>query len=190
MNNNRRAHRKKKQKISDKYMLLVDHYMTNGFNRKAAMAACGYPESSQKGYVYRLFDHPDIVAEIERRRARLHKRYELNEDFVVQRLMRLADHNFGDIMQKLRENDWDLMALTADERFALKSMTVEEYVEGKGPGAPLVKKVKVEAKDVIAPLQTLARKLWAEKVEVVGEMSLVEKIQRGREQANVEVESD
>lgn len=167
---------KSKRAISDRHLVLVDCYFAANFNMAEAMRQAGY--ESGAGYQHRLFNHPDVVAEIERRRQHVARRWELDEDFVIQRLMRLADMNLGAVAQKLKENNYDLMSLTPDERYAIAEIITEtKTVRGE---ERTTTKVKMEPKT--ASLGLLGKKLnmFTEKVEHVGLTDLVDALHAGR----------
>ena len=139
------------------------------------------------GYKYAsgldLIKQPKALAWIEEKRKYNRERYTLNEDWVIQRLMNIADANMGEIMDKLRKNNYDLSCLTFNERYAISAVTDEVYMEGRGEGAQEIKKVKVTGRDNVAALIALCRKLglFVEKVEVSGEISVVQRLQSARQ---------
>lgn len=178
----RPAHR---NKPSPRHMKVIDYYFSDecNFVKSAAMRLAGYSESMCRTGTSHVFDRPEVVAEIERRHAERKAQYKLSEQWVVERLMRIGGANFGNIIVKLQQSNGDLTALSHDERYALAEFTQEIYTEGRGEFAEKVKRTKVKPKDAVAALNSLARigGFNKDKVDVSGEVNLVERLQKGRE---------
>jgi phage terminase small subunit len=166
---------------------MINVYFTNGFKMEDAYKRAGYAAASATNNATRVFKMPAVVREIERRQAVAQEKYDLDMKWVISRLMMLAGANFGDILVKLQDNDYDLSILTEAERFSISEISDE--VEMTRSGAEIAKtKVKLESR--IAALDKLARHLglYNDKLEMTGEMSLVERLQAGRKRAGVPVE--
>lgn len=177
---------KKCLKLTLKQRKLVNEYFKNGGHKTNAMKSAGIGG----GDLYRhtntsVFNQPAVKREVERRIARMEKKYELDEDWVVQRFMRIADANTGDILMKLQDNDFDLSVLTSDERYAIEELSDEMEYVGRGDNKIRVRKTKVKTKSNLQALTALARKLgmFNDKVSITGEISLVDRIQAGRKRA-------
>lgn len=167
--------------LTGQQMAVIDYFQRNNFTGQiAALKHAGYENPQWRAYEF--FQNPKVRVEIERRRAELRKKYELDEDWVIQRLMTIADANLGDIMSKLRENNYDLAILTEQERYALGEYTEEVYMEGKGEDAVAVKKVKVKPAGKMEAIIALCRKLglFNDKLNVEGEVNIVERLQAAR----------
>lgn len=175
-------------KASDRQMAVINAYFENGFVKKAAMLAAGYAESTATVRSGVVFDHPNVVKEIERRRAKMIKKHELSQDWIIERFMRLA--NAGETLAKFKvvQEDgslmWDFDGATEDELALVQELGVDYYTEGRGKAAVSVKKFKVKSPDVQAALIALARHLglFNDKIELTG--SLAERIQAGRDRAH------
>ena len=171
--------------IRDKYLLMVDEYFSNGFDKTKAARSQGYKHPSR--YATVLFQKPEVVAEIERRRALLREKHELTEDWVIERLMAIADS--GRVLAKYKKVapdgtlTWDFTDAPEADLVAINELSVDFYTEGKGNDATQVKKFKVGTSDPKAALDSLCRKLglFNDKVTVQGEVSLIERLQKGRE---------
>ena len=159
--------------LTDKQRQMLDFYYANGCNKRAAMRHVGYSPSSIQANSYQVWGHRNVVAEMARREKAVREKYELNEDWVIQRLMKLADGNLGEILIKLEANNGDLAALTETERYVLDQHEPTKFG------------TKIKLADRIGPLIALCRKmgLFKDSVEVSGSVSLVERLQRGRDQA-------
>lgn len=174
-------------KLNARQRIMIEHWFDGGCKSKvAACRAAGYAHAV--GYVHRLFTNPLVVAEINRRWAKMRKKYDLNEDWVIQRLMRIADS--GDLLapyKKVNEAGelyWDFEGIDEDPdaMAVIQSMTVETYVEGRGKEARTVKKFRVEAAEPKGALDSLCRRLglFNDKMNVSGELNVVELLQQGR----------
>lgn len=142
--------------ISEKHKLLVHIYFQNGFNKDRAAQAAGF--SSWRKYSNRLFNHPDVLAEIERRRIRLEKKYELSEEWLVQKLMELASSNV--LLAKFTKVDengvayWDFTGANQEELALITDLQNDSVFS---PDAKLVRKMKIGKADPLKALDMLAR---------------------------------
>lgn len=173
-----------KGQLTSQQMKAVDFYEKHNFSgQKAAMEHAGYANPTWT--LYDFFRNPKVVAEIERRRARYRQRHELTEDWIIQRLMMVADTNMGDIMLKLQEHDYNLAILSEQERYQLGEFQEEVYFEGRedsANGRREVKKIKVKPAGKLEALSALCRKLglFNDKLAIDGEVNIVERLQAAR----------
>lgn len=171
--------------MEDRYIRLVDYYFENGFDKVDAAKKFGLAQPQANAA--RLFKRKDVQAEIARRRKRIETKLELDRDWIVQRLMRIADAGF--ILAKYKKVtedgklDWDFTGASQEELALVNGLSVEVYHEGRGPGKKAIKKFKIDASDPKGALDSLARilGLFEDKVEVKGEISLIERIRAGRD---------
>ncbi|KKK84393.1 hypothetical protein LCGC14_2783810, partial [marine sediment metagenome] len=125
-----------------------------------------------------------------RRQRSARRRYELDEDWVIQRLMRMADA--GDILAKFKrvlpsgKLDWDFTGATQDELAVVNELTVTTRTDVAGAK---VVKMKIGSSDPHNALVSLMRRLglFKDRLRLDGELSLVERISRGRDRARVPV---
>lgn len=164
---------------SDRHELLVMKYFEFDFNKQKAAEACGYSRSAQA--IGSLFRHPRVVALIKKRQEAAAKKYELNEEWVIQRLMKIADASLGDVVIEMGP-EADLMKLTPEQRYALAEYKSEIYVDGKGDQARDVKRVSVKLADKLAALEKLGKRLglFTENVKLDASDELVKALQAGR----------
>ncbi len=180
------AHRR----ISPQQLLAVQ-YLLDGSNKSDALRMAGYSESTALKRQELIFGHPAVKAEIERRQARMRKKYELTEDWVVERLMLIADS--GAVLAKFKKVlpngmlSWNFTDATQEELAAINELSVETSRDREGIETT---KFKVGVSDPKGALDSLARKLglFKDKMELSGELSLVERITRGRERVRKESE--
>lgn len=173
--------RRKGEAISRLHLRVVDEYMKD-FSKSAALERAGYenPVASR-----RIFDRPEVEAEIQRRQAKLSKKLNIDAESVLQEIAKIA---FGTVGKFIRVNAdglpfWDFSGATEDDLALIGELTTDEYAEGRGEGAALVKKFKIKPLDKQKALEMLARHLglFDDKVTVQGELSIVERLNKGRE---------
>jgi phage terminase small subunit len=157
----------------------VQKYFEFDFDKTAAARACGYKQASSQ--LSELFRHPEVVRRIEARKAQLREKHELTEDWVISRLMRIADANLGDTLIAMG-SDADLLALTKEQRYALAEYKSEIYVDGKGENARDVKRVSVKLVDKLGALDKLARRLglFQDNVKLSASEDLIAALNAGR----------
>lgn len=167
--------------LSDKQFLLVNAYFDCNCNQQEALRKLGYTDASSRQPT-KFFGHPAVQAEITRRQQKMLTKFELNEEWVITRLMAIANTDIAAILQKLQEHKYDLSCLSKDESYAIQEFVTEEYTEGRGAGAREVKRVKIKPADRKSALDSLARRLglFQDNLNVQGEVSLVERLNAGR----------
>lgn len=172
----------RKVRLNPRHVGVIDRYFKNGFDKKEALLFNGYSDLTAKAMANSVFEHPAVIAEIERRQERLRKRFDLTEEWVVRRLMMLADANVAEILVKLKKNNYDLNCLELEEGFAISEFVEETYQEGRGASAEEIKRQKLKFIDKKGALDSLARKLglFKDNLSVAGEVSVVERLQAGR----------
>lgn len=174
----------------EKVLILVDTYLNNGFNKKEALIAAGYSPRSAQFHVHNVFEKPEVKAELIRRQTNAKKKYELDEDWVITRLMRIA--NAPEILAKYKvvgadgQLTWDFTGATQEDLAAIEGFSSEHYTDGRGENAREVKRFKIDKSDVKGALDSLCRRLglFNDKITVGAETDLIERIQRGRNQLN------
>ena len=171
--------------------LLVHYYFQTNFDKCEAMRLAGY-KGNVHGYAQDTFKHPYVVAEIERQRKKMLDKFDLSREWIVQRLMTLADSNI--VLGKFKKIDedgslyWDFTGATPEELSIINGITTDTYTEGRGPSKKKVKKFGLVITDPKAALDSLARiqGLFNDKVTVQGEISIMDRLNKGRERASAE----
>lgn len=168
--------------INDRHMAVLDAYEKQGFlGRSEACRKAGYKDFENAAtYIFKL---PHVKADLEKRRKRTRQRYELEPNWIIQRLMNIVDGDAASVLMKLKANGYDLSCLTLNERYMVDSFQEEVYLEGRGDAAREVKRVKIGISDRTSAATVLARSLGMlkDKVEVAGEVSLVQRLQAARQ---------
>lgn len=164
--------------VNYRQLRLVDYFFKNGFKKieAARMAGYAYPER----YSNRLFKHPAVVAEIDKRRKKMSEKVQLTAEWIIEQLM--AHAQAGLKLAKFRQLDgsWNFSTATPEE-LALVKQTQEVYLDKPGKG---VKggKIKLELPDSMKALEMLAKiqGMFKDTVEVTGKVELVDAINAGR----------
>ena len=165
-----------------RHMAVIDTYFNNGFKEREALMDNGYAETTAKHMQHQVFHRPDVVAEINRRKARLANRFKLDQEWVVSQLVNRA--RAGETLAKFKKVDddgslfWDFTSATEEELSLVEDMGVEFK---KGKDGINVKKFPIKTPDSHAALMALGRHLniFTDKIEVSGS-SLIERLQAGR----------
>ena len=189
-----RAYRQRgKNAMEPRHIRVVEEYFAHNCNQLEAMRAAGYAESYCKSKASAVFKRKDVQDEIARRMAKRAKKYELDEDWVIQRLMRIANADLGAILVKLEDNDNDLSVLNEEESYVLAEVITDfdaiktEDEDGKTE-VELVRKLKLKITDKKGALDSLCRRLglFQDKVSLTADASLVELLQEGRKRTSGE----
>lgn len=167
---------------------VVDYYlaMPKPSYAEALVKGGGYTRSTANSSAHKFFQRPDVKLYLEKRRQELADSSGVTTEMLVQQLKSIA---FGDLSKYIKVSDrgglsYDFTGATPDELRLVSDLQVDSYVEGRGSAARNVKKFKFSKWDQLRAIEMLGRILGAfkDKTEVSGEISLVERLQRGRQQ--------
>jgi len=176
--------------LSPKHRKVVDAYM-KGATKKQAMLDAGFSPSTARTRPNDVFGRPEVISEIQRRQSLASHRSDVTLDWIVQRLKAIADANIGDMLDIYSDGSAKINfnKLTPELRIALSKFDADSYAEGRGRNAQEIKKLKVGFSDKVRALELLIRHLGLSKerntLEVSGEVSMVEALQRGRSRAGI-----
>ena len=175
------------KELKPRQLLVLDYWFIDACGSKSdAMRKAGYTEQTATKTQTAYFDRPEMVAEIERRRAELRSKNELNLQWVIERLMAIASapEKLAKyiVVTKDGKLDWNFKDATLEDLTLLNDLAVESYMEGRGPGSNKVKKFKIGVSDRKGALDSLARILGAfnDKVTITGELTMIERLHAGR----------
>lgn len=161
----------------------IEGYL-KGLSKTDAMIEAGYASTTAASKHSDIFGDPEVVAEIERRQKISAARTDITLDWVNNKLKEVAEANLGDMVTIHEDGtvDFDYTKMTPAIKQALNQFTTETYMEGRGPGAKEVKRIKVGTLDKLRALELLVRfnGLSKEKTVIEVEGDLVERLQRGR----------
>lgn len=175
--------------LSKKQKAAADHWL-GGLSRSAALRKAGYSENTALHHATAVLDTPSVAEYIEERRDQLGKKLQLNQEWVLSRLMAIVDAAPSDIMSIDRNGEYrvDVTKLTPELRKALLAgnykMTGSAGPSGGSPGHSTSLKImsaelstgdKLRALDQIAKIQGYVE----EKITVEGN-SLAARIIAGR----------
>lgn len=153
--------KKRETKLSERQRAMIDAYFGKAnFNQKQAARMAGYGEGSIASSG-KLFSHPLVRAEIERRQERNQSRYEATYDRLIEELSTVAFASLADHMEFDEEtgrlvginlSNEDVRALGA-----LGEVKIETVVEGDD--AETVRKVTVKPWNKLQAIDMLMRHL-------------------------------
>ena len=165
----------------------MDFYFTNGFNKKQACISAGYAEGTAHSISNRVFGLPQVKQEIEKRMKALAQKAELNAQWVIDRMMAIADSGRTLAPYKKVQEDgsilWDFTGASEEALALLNEISVDYYTDGRGDEAREVKKFKVGVTEPKAALDSLARHLgmFKDSVDVNHTMGVTDRLMKGRE---------
>lgn len=172
---------------------VVDYYlaMEKPSYQEALIRGGGYTKATANSNAHKFFRRPDVKEYLDHRRQDISAATGVTTEKLVHRLKFLA---FGDLSRfiKVRTDgqlDYDFTGATEDELRLINELTVDSYTEGRGLDKRPVKKFKFAKADTLRAIELLGRILgsFKDKTEVSGEVSLVERLQRGREQVRAKI---
>jgi len=179
-------------KLRRRHLLVINEYMKNGGRKKEAMLKAGYAAHSIDNNTNQVFQHPDVLKEIDRREAKEVERSGVTVAWITERLKLQADA--PRILAKFKiigddgELFWDFTGATEDELGVILGLSTEIFKDGKGDGSRDIKKFKIDVANPMPALNALARHLnmFKEDNAVRGEVSLIDRLQQGRQRMNKE----
>lgn len=170
-------------KLSALHKAVVDAFEENGFtSKRQAMRDAGFAETTACSNPQSVFARPEVQIEIQVRKIAQGVRTELTKEYIQERMLAIAEFNGGDVAAVLAKNGGDLEALT-DDQLAGLSVEVQTTTDHEGNEARLTKvKPAVSDSTRLSALRELGKLNghYVEKVEVSGEVSLIDRIQKAR----------
>ena len=134
-----------------------------------------------------LQDTKAVQLELEKERKKLARKFDITKERVLEEIAKTAFVSMGDFLE-LKEDGtavFDMNKMTPDMAAAMSEFQTEVYQEGRGMEAQDVKKIRLKLNDKLRALEMLCRHLglFNDSMELKGEMTLVDRIQKGRERA-------
>lgn len=174
-------------KIMDPRHLKAIFFFMRGFNQKDSLLKAGYSETVAKTDSHSVFGREDVQAEIKRRQDMAGKRAEVNEDWIVERLRRIAEAELGDVLVFDEDGtpSLDMSKMSAEMRYALTGVRVRKYNQGRGEDASPVVEISPTMADKLRALEMLAKYLgmFTDKVEITADDDLMARLVEGRKRA-------
>jgi phage terminase small subunit len=164
------------QTLTAKQARFVEEYLID-MNATGAARRAGYSKKSAEDQGYDNLRKPEIQRAIAAARAQLSERCQVSLDDITRELMRMGFANLADFHGITSEGEpyIDLSACTREQLAALQDLSVEDYVEGRGEDARMVKRVRVKLADKRGSLGLLAELLGhgaKRKVEMSGSLKV------------------
>ena len=163
------------KKLLFKHRLAVNAHLS-GMTKKDAMVEAGYSPGTE---VQGVFGREDVKHEIARRQDAVAEKYDIGREWMIKRLVKIADSNltlakFKKIMRD-GQLDWDFTGASLEELALIDELTVLEK------NGCFSMKIGVPSRQ--AALDALCRVLGLnkDKLDLSGTVSLVERLQKGRD---------
>ncbi len=161
--------------LAFKHRIAVNAFLS-GMTQSEAMVEAGYAE---KSVPHTVFGREDVKHEIERRQEKVAAEYDIGQDWVVKRLVRIVKSS--DVLSKFVKIDhegklyWNFTGATPEELALIEELAVETTPLGGH-------KIKVGPPSRQRAIDSLCRILGLnkDKLDLTGSVSLVERLQRGR----------
>ena len=148
----------RRYRLNDKQRRLVDTYFAEGdFNKRRTLELCGYKPTNGNYSFY--FKHPAVHQEIERRHNEFREEHKLEEEAILERLLIKANANTGEILAKLRDHNYNLDALSEDEKYCISEYYEETVLEGDPENPDTVRKVKLKIESNLTAIDKALRVL-------------------------------
>ncbi len=181
--------------LSPKHRKVIDAYM-KGMTKKAAMLEADYSVSTAATRSNDVFGRDDVKSEILRRQNLASHRSDITLDWITNKLKAILDADIGDMLDIYSDGSakYNFNKMTPALRVALSKFSVDSYTEGRGAVAQEVKRMRVDFADKVKAAELLIRHLGLSKekasLEISGEVSMVDAIQRGRARAGLSSSED
>ena len=167
--------------------IAVNAYLA-GATKREAMNEAGYAENVQMSLV---FNRPDVQHEIERLSEQVMAKYEVSREWITEQLVNIA--TAGETLAKFKKVmpdgllDWDFTGATQQELALIETLAIERQTS---PGGVTTTRFKPTMPSRQTALDSLCRihGFNKDKLDLGGEMSLVERLQRGRDRAKTAIE--
>lgn len=127
------------------------------FNKRQSLLKAGYSNSTASTQAKAVFDREDMKAAIKARLEQESGRFKIDRKWISDHLALLATANTAHILNKLKENQYDLSCLTPEEQYQLAELKERRYTEGRGEDATPVVEIAVKGENRTVALQSLAK---------------------------------
>jgi phage terminase small subunit len=157
-----------------------------------AMLDAGYSDSMARTGQDQVFKHPEVVKEMNRRQKIAATKTDLSLEWVLERLKTIAEADLGDVLELDDEQNMRInyAKMTPQLKYALSKFTVSTRKVGRGEKSYEVIDSTVSLADKLRALELIVKHGGFSKekqtVQVEGELSVVEQLQRGRSRAGLE----
>jgi phage terminase small subunit len=145
--------------LRPKQARFVEEYLIDRNATQAAIRA-GYSAKTAAVIGYENLTKPPVAAAIATARSKQSERTALTADMVVRELAKIGFANMGDYLRVIKPGGdpyVDFSMLTRDQAAALREVTIDTYVEGRGENARKVRRIKFKLGDKRAALVALGK---------------------------------
>ena len=171
--------------LPERYLVCIDEFL-KGKSKTDAMLIAGYSEGTARGRGPALvFGREDVKAEIARRQKKRRQSSSISQDWVLAKLQAIVDA--PEILAPFvvitpdGKLDYDFTDATPSQLRVINSIQTSVEMVGRGEDKKPVKKFKITTGDRQAALTLISRIMgYAKEGELVGEFTLVERLQAGR----------
>lgn len=177
-----------KKKVTDQQQVAIRELFDNGFSSKRdALDAGGYSKETRVG---KVFDKPEVKAEIALQQKALARKHDIQQDAIVAELAKMLFYGVGDLIKvdAYGEASLDFTKLTANHRAGIKSFTQKIYTERKGDDSEPVKETKIEFVSKIAAQDALSKHLGFFEKDNEGAKDLIKALLAGRKRVRIAVQ--
>src|SRR5262245_39190968 len=128
--------------LNPRHLKVVNHYLIHG-SKPEAMRHAGYSETTSYYRHSIVFDRPEVQEHITKRQQKMIDRNAITEDWLIERLMDVADANPGDLIDVSDPNDpkYDFSKLSPQLRRAISGVDINIEQCGRGENATPVHKI-------------------------------------------------
>ena len=153
--------------LNPRHELFVVEFVSNGFNgTKAYQKVFECSEDVARKNASRLLTNADIKKAIRTALDKLIVKLEITSERVLQEIAKMAFANMGEYITILEDGSAyvDLSKVGMTETAAIQEVVSDEYAEGRGEDARVVKRVKLKLADKTRNLELLGKylKLFSE----------------------------
>jgi phage terminase small subunit len=180
--------------LTAKRARFVEEYLIS-LNASDAARKAGYSKKTAHQVGWELLREPEIQQAIAAARDKLSAELQIQLTDITRELARLGFANLADFHGITPDGEpfVDLSACTREQLAALQDLQVEDYIEGRGEDARMVRRVKIRLADKTKALEKLAELLGhgaKRKLEVSGGLKVEGKASDGLMQAIRRMETE
>lgn len=183
---------RRKRRISDRHLALVDAYFGPANLCKNEALRRVYPGTKKVDQIHKIFSHPDVVEEIERRQRRVREKYEVTYDRVLDEIARVAFFNMWDVAEVVNgELVVDGKTLAKADRDVVAALGQVTAVSVEKPDGSVVTRLKIKPHNKLSALDQLMRHGGLSKDKTSTALAdLAERVMAGRRRVGREPEDD
>lgn len=179
-----------KKKITDQQEVAIRELFNNGFSdTRKALDAANYSKSVKPN---KVFNKPEVKAEIELRQKALARKHDIKQDAIIEELAKMTFYGLGDLIDVDKDGNaqLDFKRMTDNHRAGIKSFTQKVYTEGRDDDARQVKETKIEFVSKIAAQDALSKHLGLFNDKDDGSKDLIDALMKARKRIRIQIDDD